>query len=665
MLKRNARMAVLTLMCIGVMASSPTARAGLDGDFNNNGVIDAADLMAFSSYWRTVTADNWAAIPLPVTNVVELVSSGDFLFARSTRAVFRSADAGENWQTVIGVTSGTDPFYLGGFLAMDEDLGNLYLATASGLLLSDDDGESFGWSFPWDWDPTTDVDFVNGVGWITISSWGITQSGIQRKLPNGIWERKVPGSYSRSAVGRVVADTIQPATVMYATTSGNSVTRDGGSQWEATPAAVTFNAVIDAISIAFGKPSLPNGHSRFSQDAGQTWQDLGLAASTFAQDPQTQGIFAASESDQSGVKGVYFGRPSQWQPVGLADYHVQSLAVCQGYIFALAADGNLFRALITPLEPSNLADFTADGLVNQKDLLLFLQNWQANPQPTPTPTVVPNFTSWAQNNSSITTCAEDDNVNIPLFSPGVNLFQITATHPVYCPCLYVNCSPDGSGCGKERKTDTCRELYNDHSNNILTGCTVPDWWRGPQTMTVEMGGYAVQVHYIVWQQRINGSAALPGFFVLYQDGSMRLKPQPPFGVADVCYGSSVIIGPATPTTRPYADIKNIHINPGLAGLVVTYHNGETANITLAVNRWQAAVYVAVNYQTDETMPFATLRSMWMSDDNCDAGKINSQIGVNDIINGWSLLEGPAWSFYRDSQSSHNNSAPDIAIQIIN
>lgn len=665
MLKRNASIAVLTLMCIGVTVTGPAAFAGLDGDFNNNGVIDAADLMAFSAYWRTDTADNWAAIPLPVTDVVELVGSGDFLFARSAKAVFRSAEAGENWQTVIGVTSGADPFYLGGFLAMDEDLGNLYLATGSGLLVSDDDGESFEWSFPWDWDPMTAVDFVNGVGWLTIMNWG-SESGLQRKLPNGAWERLVAWSFSR-----VIADTIQPATVAYTTaiSLGNSVTRDGGKHWETTPAAVTFNAVIDATSFAFGKPSLPNGHSRFSQDAGQTWQDLGLAASTFAQDPQTQGIFAASESDQPGAKGVYFGRPSQWQPVGLADHQVQSLAVCQGYIFALLADGKLFRASITPLEPSNLADFTADGLVNQKDLLLYLQNRQANPQPTPTPTVVPNFTSWAQNNSSITTCAEDDNVNIPLFSPGVNLFQVIATHPAYCPCVDADCSPDSSGCGKERKTDTCRELYNDHSNNILTGCTVPDWWRGSQTMTVEMGGNAVPVHYIVWQQRINGSAASPGFFVLYQDGSMRLKPQPPFGVADVCYGSSVIIGPATPTTRPYVDIKNIHINAGLAGLVVTYRNGETATITLAVNRLQAVVYVAVGYQADETMPFATFRSMWLSDDNCDAARVEYRTGAStgdyNIINGWSLLEGPGWSFYRDSQSSHNKSSPDIAIQIIN
>jgi hypothetical protein len=276
-------------------------------------------------------------------------------------------------------------------------------------------------------------------------------------------------------------------------------------------------------------------------------------------------------------------------------------------------------------------------------------------------------TGWAENHSTATTCAEEDNVNVPLFAPDARHYRIVATQPSYCPCVYDACPPDFSGCAQRKKADTCAPLYDD-GINVITACTAPDWWRSPLTMTVKAGTQSTAAHYLVWQRKIQGVSSWPGVLVLYQDGNLRLKPQPPPDVADVCYGSSVIIGPATPSERPYVDIQDVEIDAAAMALTLTYRNGETARAVLTVDRQQAVVDLTVGYQTTEEIPFATLRSMWVNAFLSDVSDIAHNTGATsgdyDILSGWSRLEGPWWSFHRDQASSHNNSAPDIAVQVI-
>jgi hypothetical protein len=88
-----------------------------------------------------------------------------------------------------------------------------------------------------------------------------------------------------------------------------------------------------------------------------------------------------------------------------------------------------------------------------------------------TPVVLRYLPHWARNDSYTTTCAEEDNVNIPFFAYQVDQYKITATHPQY-DIGEDNCSADISGCseGKAQVADSCSELFDD-GVNVVKGCT--------------------------------------------------------------------------------------------------------------------------------------------------------------------------------------------------
>lgn len=100
----------------------------------------------------------------------------------------------------------------------------------------------------------------------------------------------------------------------------------------------------------------------------------------------------------------------------------------------------------------------------------------------------------------------------------------------------------------------CSPIHDDHTNTAISLCSYPDWWRGLR-MTVSVDATVAQGHMLVLRRKIDDEASWPEVLVIYQDGNIRLKPHPPSGVLDVCYGSSVILGPAAPDpVRPFVDI---------------------------------------------------------------------------------------------------------------
>jgi len=271
---------------------------------------------------------------------------------------------------------------------------------------------------------------------------------------------------------------------------------------------------------------------------------------------------------------------------------------------------------------------------------------------------------WTENHSYSTICAEEDNINVPIFGPEVSCFWVMVTHPVYCPCVYNGCPPDFSGCppgSGDEGTETYTKLWDD-GVNVVKVCNVSDWWR-PYSMNVVVNGNSASGHYLQYYRKIEGEDSWPQFLVLYEDGNMRIKPHPPEGIADVCFGSSVIIGPATPATRPYVDIQKVQINPSALSLDITYRNGETAHIDLFVNCSQAVAEVEIGYSTSTGIPFATFRSMWVADGNADVDHIRASTGNFPVLAGWTNLEGLWWSFHREIDSTHNRSAPDVQIAV--
>lgn len=280
---------------------------------------------------------------------------------------------------------------------------------------------------------------------------------------------------------------------------------------------------------------------------------------------------------------------------------------------------------------------------------------------------------WAKNRSYCTTCAEEDNINIPLFTDHrVRHFRVVATHPEYNVGVD-NCAADFSGCDSGTSIGTapanCQPLLDD-GINVIKVCTEPDWWLGVNnTMQVRVDNQIMSGHRLIWHRKIQDEASWPEFMVLYQDGNMRLKPHPPSGRADVCFGSSVIIGPAPPATRPYVEIEEVLINPVTLSLDILYRNGEGAWLKLSVDRNQAVAEVKVGYEASQ--PFATLRSMYVSDGKADVDHIETSEGTFSFLSGspaawttaWTALEGPWWFFHRQVRSEHNTSAPDILIEV--
>jgi hypothetical protein len=281
-------------------------------------------------------------------------------------------------------------------------------------------------------------------------------------------------------------------------------------------------------------------------------------------------------------------------------------------------------------------------------------------------------TSRAENLSYCTTCAEEDNINIPLHGDGVSHFRVTATHPAY-EFTTDNCAADFSGCNLAAPftfNDVTCESLSDDGTNVITVCTDSDWWL-PKAMTVTVGSKSLAGHRLVWNKKIADEASWPEVLVLYQDGNMRLKPHPPSGLADVCYGSSVIIGPApADPIRPYVEIETIVVNPATMTLDVTYRNGGSAHLELAVDRDQAQVDVGADYDT--SVSFATFRSMYVAEDNADAARVETAVGDYALLDisspewtiAWPALAGPRWFFYRQAVSNHNTSAPDILVEAL-
>ncbi len=275
----------------------------------------------------------------------------------------------------------------------------------------------------------------------------------------------------------------------------------------------------------------------------------------------------------------------------------------------------------------------------------------------------------AANQSTITQCAEEDNVNIPLTGQ-IASFIIEATHPTY-PVAPDNCAPDFSNCSPALSgfsfTPGVFKLFDD-GETVVEAVREASWWR-PSGMAAAVNDQpqAPDAHYVRIYRRIADTSEYPQVLVLYQDGALRLIPQPPVGASSVCFGSSVIIGSAAAAQRPIAEIVSVTYVSQSQSLEVKYRDGGSATIILRdVNRDLTRVQVNVNYPTG-ALPFATFRSMFVADGNADVDYVKwvDAAGVtrDDPILTFPGGEGKEWFFDRQTRSRHNTSAPGIRIRI--
>jgi hypothetical protein len=281
------------------------------------------------------------------------------------------------------------------------------------------------------------------------------------------------------------------------------------------------------------------------------------------------------------------------------------------------------------------------------------------------------LTATCVNHSTPTGCAEEDNVNIPLRSRSVRSFVIEATHPRYavatdnCEADFTNCP--ASGGPNYPFTPGVFKVFDD-GKTVVEAVREPSWWR-PSGMTASADARPRidEIHYVRIYRKIPGVAEWPQFFVLYADGNLRLVPHPPVGARSVCFGSSVIVGRAPIRSRPIAEVASVNYVSVSKTLQVTYKAGGSATLSLGqVSRKRARVVVTVRYPT-RTDPFATLRSMFVSNRNADVDHVRwtdaSGVLRTKPVARFRRGEGREWFFFRRTPSRHNTSAPDMRITL--
>ena len=275
---------------------------------------------------------SWEEIESPTDQVHELACGSGYLFVRKLDALWRYHLETAQWEQLnlaqIPLNNYTLP--ANGLRNLDIDEDQLYAACKGGVISSSDWGNSFSWEYYWGWDPTTDIDCYNGYCWSLIDNWG-GWSGPIRRTPNGQWAWRGHG-IPWPAIGllyRVVIDAVDSANIAY-TSAYRTI--DGGENW--TP----WSSFVDFVKNDDGAPVLYSG-GRYSTDRGENWLPLGMQATAFAADQESDHVFALSPP-----YGVRRGHLDNWSYYGLAEKDLRSICVDDRYVFVSDESGKIYRA---------------------------------------------------------------------------------------------------------------------------------------------------------------------------------------------------------------------------------------------------------------------------------------------------------------------------------
>jgi len=273
------------------------------------------------------------------------------------------------------------------------------------------------------------------------------------------------------------------------------------------------------------------------------------------------------------------------------------------------------------------------------------------------------------NTSESVLCAEKDNVAINFASPEVRSFRIEAVHPAYMGTLRQDrWEPDWTAC-EDISAETSAKphpvmntLYEDDQMRVM-GLTFSEFWR-PTDVTVTIGDHVSRnIHLLQVLKKQNGKAE--EVIALYPgDGYWRVKPLPPQHLEWTAYGSSFIVGPVEFDRRPVVNLKDVAFDPKTMRFTLTLARGGEAHVAITtLNEERMTLDVSFD-QAVTGMPFATLRSMYVTEFNADVARI----AVREeearswreemIMNFRDATATDAW-MGRLLPSRHNTSAPDM------
>ncbi|WP_445502100.1 hypothetical protein [Microvirga sp. G4-2] len=273
------------------------------------------------------------------------------------------------------------------------------------------------------------------------------------------------------------------------------------------------------------------------------------------------------------------------------------------------------------------------------------------------------------NTSEPVLCAEKDNVAVNFASPEVRSFRIEAVHPAYMGSLKQDrWEPDWTACEDISEATSAKPhpvmhtLFEDDQVRIM-GLSFTEFWR-PSDTTVTIGGKVSRdIHLLQLLKKHKGKAE--EVIALYPgDGYWRIKPLPPQHLEWTAYGSSFIVGPVEFDQRPVTNLKDVAFDPKTMSFTLTLAKGGQARVTV-VNLNEERMTLDVSFdQTVTGVPFATLRSMYVTEFNADVARI----AVREekarswreemIMNFRDAKATDAW-MGRLVPSRHNTSAPDM------
>jgi len=266
-------------------------------------------------------------------------------------------------------------------------------------------------------------------------------------------------------------------------------------------------------------------------------------------------------------------------------------------------------------------------------------------------------------------CAEKDNVTLHLASPVVRQFRIEAAHPVYIGGVRDDrWSPDWTACedisAESSSVPPPRKVtFYEDVELWLTGYTFANFWRAKDVPfrvgdRVERGLHVVQL----WVRRNERAEEV---LVIYPaDGYWRIRPLPPAHLGWSAYGSSFLLGPVETEGRPLVNITSIDFDPRTMTFRIAFDRGGHATVAIdKLDRERIALDVTFD-QPVEAGPFASLRSMYVTEFNADVARVAVR---EEGAKGW--REEPIMNFRqaratdvwtgRLVPSRHNTSAPDL------
>jgi hypothetical protein len=272
-------------------------------------------------------------------------------------------------------------------------------------------------------------------------------------------------------------------------------------------------------------------------------------------------------------------------------------------------------------------------------------------------------------------CAEKDNIRVDFASPDVRSFRIQAQHPAYIGTISTDrWAPDFTSC--DMSSDSVftsdaakpkRVTFWETPEYWLTGYVFPSFWR-PNNVPIKVGDGNGQSFHLIQLWKLHRERAEEVLVLYPPDGYWRARPLPFGDMRWTAYGSSFLVGPVETQQRPIVALKDIAFDPATMTFTLNFVRGGSAKVHIdKIDQDHLGLDVAFDRAMPDNLPFASLRSMYITETNSDVarvqwrGKDATHWGESTIMDFKGAQAMELWAG-RTVPSRHNLSAPDMVFQ---